>query len=807
MVSEHRFHVCPDGTFWQTEQVDSQLQEYLEIADKVIYVCRTTLPAAAPPELHQLTDPRIRIIALNSSPGLSHVARARVRAAALAPKLIPPGSNVGLIIRAPSTVGRSFAGRAKAQELPYAVEVLGEAKLPSELRGIRHALNALSERTLARETKYIVANASVCLYVTQRQLQELFPPNSFANQFAGSDVELPDEWFLHPFETRDRVERISTIGSLAFPYKGIDVLLKALALIEPSVRPKLSVVGDGRLRGSYEAMASGLGIADGVDFLGQLPRVGVREVLASSDIYVTASRTEGLPRSVVEAMALGVPIIGSAVGGICELLEPKAMVEAGDPALLSAKIREFADRQIRTEQSKRNRAAAEPFRVDNVSSTRADYLASYRKVAKDRQATKLSLGRSSRGQSVESRYDENGTRSDDRLARLTVVLEHRFQRAADRSLWMNEDLAALLSRYEGIAKHVSIIARSESVGTPASGAIEVDLARYSVSALNNRPGALNVALARARAWRYARQILNGPGEGLIVRAPSTVGYFFARRALQRGVPYGAEIVGEGSLSGSASRFTQIARERAEQTLTRETGYLAAHAAVTSYVSETYLQERFPAKAGVPSYAASNALIPEDWFQRDFQVQPQLQRLICVASLAYPYKGIDELLVAVKILSDRGSTLDLTIVGDGRLRPHYELQAQRLGLDGHVEFLGQIGHERVGDALASADLCICPSTTEGIPRSVIESMVLGVPVVGTAVGGIPELLEPESTCAPADPKQLVQLIERFEPQSIRQYHSVRNRSHAERFKDERLSAIRSEFLTSYKEAVMGGISPS
>src|SRR5262249_40122941 len=87
--------------------------------------------------------------------------------------------------------------------------------------------------------------------------------------------------------------------------KGHDVLLKALAR-RPDPCPML-IVGDGSERGALEGLASELGVRDSVRFLGF--RKDVPDLLAASDFFVLPSRTEGLPLSVLEAMAHGLPSI------------------------------------------------------------------------------------------------------------------------------------------------------------------------------------------------------------------------------------------------------------------------------------------------------------------------------------------------------------------------------------------------------------------------------------------------------------------------------------------------------------------
>jgi glycosyltransferase involved in cell wall biosynthesis len=123
-------------------------------------------------------------------------------------------------------------------------------------------------------------------------------------------------------------------------YKAQDVLLDAVTGL-PSVERTL--VGDGRCRRALEARAERMGLTASVRFRGALPAgEPVRRALDDADLFVLPSRQEGLPRAMIEAMARGLPCLGSAVGGVGELLPQDCLVAAGDAQSLRAKILTFA---------------------------------------------------------------------------------------------------------------------------------------------------------------------------------------------------------------------------------------------------------------------------------------------------------------------------------------------------------------------------------------------------------------------------------------------------------------------------------
>jgi glycosyltransferase involved in cell wall biosynthesis len=117
--------------------------------------------------------------------------------------------------------------------------------------------------------------------------------------------------------------RLAWAGRLASG-KGVEVLLDALALLvareEDGHRVELVVIGDGPARGSLEARASRLGIADRIHWLGYVAdRATYMDALASCDLFVFPSPAEGFPKVILDAMAAGLPVIDSGAGSLAEL--------------------------------------------------------------------------------------------------------------------------------------------------------------------------------------------------------------------------------------------------------------------------------------------------------------------------------------------------------------------------------------------------------------------------------------------------------------------------------------------------------
>jgi glycosyltransferase involved in cell wall biosynthesis len=105
-------------------------------------------------------------------------------------------------------------------------------------------------------------------------------------------------------------------------------------------------------------------------------------------------------------------------------------------------------------------------------------------------------------------------------------------------------------------------------------------------------------------------------------------------------------------------------------------------------------------------------------------------------------GIDQLLQAVIEVKHQVPDVWLAIAGKGALRVPLEQQANELGLQNHVKFLGYVPDEQLPVAYQAADLTVVPSQSlEGFGLILLESLACGTPVLSTPVGGMPEVLRP------------------------------------------------------------------
>ena len=135
---------------------------------------------------------------------------------------------------------------------------------------------------------------------------------------------------------------LGIVGRLV-PIKDHPTLFQALALLQADApSPHLIVVGDGERREALKRLAQDLGLASRIHFLGW--RNDLEAILGELDVVICSSKNEGTPVALIEAMAAGVPVLSTDVGGVGDLIvhgENGWLVPSGNPSALARGIRDL----------------------------------------------------------------------------------------------------------------------------------------------------------------------------------------------------------------------------------------------------------------------------------------------------------------------------------------------------------------------------------------------------------------------------------------------------------------------------------
>lgn len=341
-----RYSVAPDGSVWaQAGMAHTFWKRYCEVFDQVTIVARGAHTSQVPQGWLRVDGDGIVFHCVPDFLGpWQCLKRYRVARAAIL-KAVPRRGAV--ILRVGSQISNMLEYELHKKNYPYAVEVVGD---PYEVFApgiVDHPLRKFFRWHFSRRLRQECIRAQGAAYVTRHVLQKRYPSRSTFNV---SDVNLPENAFavqdstfysnveIHEADIIDSIYKprkqgpylLVTVGSLEQLYKGTDVLIDAIAnCVSSGVELKAVIVGGGKYQTSLMSQAERLGLASRIQFTGWLTAgEQVRDILDAADLFVLPSRTEGLPRAMIEAMARARPCIGSAVGGIPELLNDTELVPA-----------------------------------------------------------------------------------------------------------------------------------------------------------------------------------------------------------------------------------------------------------------------------------------------------------------------------------------------------------------------------------------------------------------------------------------------------------------------------------------------
>jgi teichuronic acid biosynthesis glycosyltransferase TuaC len=166
-------------------------------------------------------------------------------------------------------------------------------------------------------------------------------------------------------------------------------------------------------------------------------------------------------------------------------------------------------------------------------------------------------------------------------------------------------------------------------------------------------------------------------------------------------------------------------------------------------------------AVIPNGVNAQVFFPQDKMacRKALGLSKDIKYILFVGNLV-TVKGIKYLVDAMKALPN---DVHLNIIGDGELKTSLEQLSSRLGVAQRVFFKGRVAHKEIATWINASNVLCLPSLNEGCPNVVLESLACQVPVVGTNVGGIPELIDTKQKgmIVPAQsPAQLADAIQKI-----------------------------------------------
>jgi len=341
---DHHFDRSPDGAVWAHGPLTQSFwARYLPVFDKVRLIARVRDVPVAPAGEQPANGEKVEFIAMPDFTGPKQYLLRRRTIVAAARHAIQEGDAV--MLRAPALMGDCLDADLRRTGRPYGIEVVTDPYDVFSSKAFRHPLSPFFRWRFAAVLRKQCAGAVGAAYVTQHALQRRYPPGPGAFSTFYSSIDLVAAAFAAGPRTQPpgQPARLLLVGTLAQLYKAPDVLIDAVAEVRKrGVAVEVTIVGGGHFQGELEQRAERLGLKEVIRFMGNLSSATeVRAELDRADLLTMPSRQEGLPRAMIEAMARGLPAIGSTVGGFPELLPAEDLVPPDDVPALAAKICEM----------------------------------------------------------------------------------------------------------------------------------------------------------------------------------------------------------------------------------------------------------------------------------------------------------------------------------------------------------------------------------------------------------------------------------------------------------------------------------
>lgn len=493
---------------------------------------------------------------------------------------------------------------------------------------------------------------------------------------------------------RKSASTIITVSRLV-PKNGIDTLIKAVAEIKkefPEIR--CHIIGDGPERKSLELQATNYQLQTNIKFFGSIPYDEIPRYLHAADVFVRPSRSEGMGNSFVEALAAGLPIIGTPVGGITDIIEEGKtgfFAKPDDPSDLAEKIKyvllhsDEAHRSVENSQ----KIISDKFSWDNIARQYFSvFQCHYRGEISIVSPRKILIvtgqfppdigGPATYSKIILEGLPELGFRTD--------VLSFGGVRHIPKIL--RHFIYFILVLKKGFRSDIIFAQDPVSVGFPAALAARILRKKFVLKIVGDyawEQGVLRFGVTDPLDDFLAKR------QSFFVRIFQFVERFCAKQADKIIVPsrYLKTVIEKWGINGSK-------------------------------ISVIYNSCDFSPLAARTRSVGDGLVI--------FSVG----RLV-------PWKGMLSLVELMPEIRQKFTDANLWIAGDGPEKVALRAKIKSRALENSVFLLGSKSRTEMAHIFSKVDIFVLNTAYEGFSHTILEAMASGLPVVTTAVGGNPELV--------------------------------------------------------------------
>jgi glycosyltransferase involved in cell wall biosynthesis len=524
---------------------------------------------------------------------------------------------------------------------------------------------------------------------------------------------------------------------------GVDVLIRAMAVIASGAKQspgdrhglrsrddiKLQILGAGPDEQKLKQLAKDLKIEDKVEFLGHVDPEKIPEYLARADIFVRPSRSEGLGNSFLEAMAAGLPVIGTKVGGIPDFLinhnpndtnenpnYPNGLfVEVDNPEDLAEKITMLLENEELRKKlgSNGRKLVLENYSWDSISQK-------MKAIFQQLEIPRLLI--------ATGIYppDIGGP------ATYTVLLEKELPKRGFKvsvlPFGVVRHLPRVVRHFVYFLKCVRMLKTNDFIY--AQDPVSVGLPAMLAAKLRGKKFFIRVA--GDYAWEQSAQRF-GVKDSIDEFQRNKYGW---RTELLRKIQ--KWVVGKADLVITPSKYFQ-----------KLVGGWVKKPERVKVIYNGIALEHNPNNTN----EYPNATNRSDNSDRSSQHSDYGSKTILSAGRLVPWKGLDVLIEIMKDLPD----WRLIIVGDGPEREKLESRIMNYELGKRVKLLGQIPRDELLQHLAGADVFVLNTSFESFSFQVVEAMNIGTPVITTRIGNLEEIITDAKEGVLVEPNNKEQIL--------------------------------------------------
>lgn len=360
----------------QTLTYDFFKNRYLEFCDEMIILTRNK-------EIEEFTEQnigyrktngkKVTVYPIKSYKDIPDIIKNKKKIISEMDKIVKNCDN--LIIRMPSVLGLFACKSARKYKKNYVVEMVACA-WDGYMNHARFGGKILAP-IMYLKTRYAIKKAPNVLYVTEKFLQKRYPNSN--NNIGCSDVVIDEIGKSYMDKKRKQLEKtnckelkIVTVASVQLKYKGQEYVMKAISCLKKvGFDIKYYLIGGGNNE-RLKKFVKKYNVEDNVIFKGSFPHDEIFKLLSEMDLYIQPSLQEGLPRAMIEAMSVGMPIIGSNTGGIPELIDHKCIFKKKDTKKIISMVKNI-DNNFLVKQSEKNYLYSKKFYNKNLYTKRKSF--------------------------------------------------------------------------------------------------------------------------------------------------------------------------------------------------------------------------------------------------------------------------------------------------------------------------------------------------------------------------------------------------------------------------------------------------